>query len=90
MNDDSKPLFIKEIYFDDVSGKIIIHDSDNNDYECNLYGEKVTKFLPNVTGFVGIHERKELKHFDKPITFDKSNQIYHPQKSKNKIDYYID
>jgi len=81
INDNSKLLFLKEIFFDEVSGKIKILDSNNNEYECNLYGEKITKFLPNITGFIGFNERNELKHFDNPITFDKSNQIYHPQKS---------
>lgn len=81
INDNTKPVFFKEIYFDEVSGKIKILDSNDNEYECNLYGEKLTKFLPNLTGFIGFNERKELNNFDNPITFDKSNQIYHPQKS---------
>lgn len=81
INDNSKPVFLKEIYFDEISGKIKIHDSNNNDYECNLYGEKLTKFLPNLTGFIGFNERKDLKQFENPITLDKTDQIYHPQKS---------
>lgn len=77
----STTVFLKEIYFEEVSGKIKIHDSNNNDYECNMYGEKLTKYLPNLTGFIGFKERKELNQFENPVTFDKSNQIYHPQKS---------
>lgn len=81
MTEDSKGVFIKELYIDDNTGKILIHDSNNNDYECNLYGNKMTKFLPNLTGFIGSKERKNMNHFDKPIINDKSKDNYHPQKS---------
>ena len=80
IKDEPRPLFLKEIYIDEVTGKIKIHDSNNNDYECNLYGEKLIKFLPDLSGFIGFNERNNLKQFENPITFDKSNQIYHPQK----------
>jgi len=83
MTDKTKPVFLREIYFDERTGKIKIHDSENNDYECNLYGEKVCQFLPNVTGFAGFKERKEMKQFEGQLMVDKSKQNYHPQKSKN-------
>ncbi len=85
MKEELKPVFLKEIYFDEITGKIIIHDSNNNDYECNLYGEKITKFLPNVTGLLNFKERNEKKHYINIVSDDDSRKIYHPQKS---IKYY--
>ena len=80
-NNNSHPI-LKEIYFDDIHGKIKIHDSKGDDYECNLYGEKITKFLPQITGFIDFKLRNEMGHFDYPIIKDESSKIYHPQKSK--------
>jgi hypothetical protein len=81
MKQEKIPL-IKELYFDDFSGKIMIHDSNNNDYECNLYGEKISKFLPNITGCLDAVERNK-KNLNTSIEFkNESKEFYHPQSSK--------
>ena len=74
--------FIKELYFDDISGKVMIHDSNNNDYECNIYGEKLNKFLPNITGFISAEGRKELKINKSLDNKDETKDLYHPQGPK--------
>jgi hypothetical protein len=73
---------IKELYFDDFSGKIMIHDSYNNDYECNIYGEKLSKFLPNITGTLGAEERKKNKLNKSVDDKNKTKEYYHPQTTK--------
>lgn len=71
---------IKQIYFDEITGKLLILDSNENSYECDIYGDKKPQFLPNVSGFATFAERKkkglELNFKTKII-----ENIYKPQTS---------
>jgi hypothetical protein len=80
----NKQKVFKQIGFDDITGKIFLVDFDNNSYECNLYGEKIPKFLPNITGFSSYRERLESGNI-KNKTFNIDRKLYRPQSSK----YYI-
>jgi hypothetical protein len=45
-------MVFKQIYFDEDTGRLMLSDSDNNHYLCNIYGDKLTEFLPNVSGIM--------------------------------------
>ena len=53
-------MIIKEIYFDNDTGKLTLLTSDNNHFLCNLYGNPVIKFYPNITGIANGKQRKEF------------------------------
>jgi hypothetical protein len=48
---------IKQIYFDEDNGRLMLSDSDNNHYLCNIYGDKLTEFIHGVSGIVSQKER---------------------------------
>jgi hypothetical protein len=50
-------MVIKQIYFDENTGRLMLSDNDNNHYLCNLYGDKLTEFLPGVSGIASQRER---------------------------------
>jgi hypothetical protein len=57
----------KLIWFDEVSGDLILYDESNNPYKCNIYGDKLPTFLPYVSGCSSFKERKEKMVYN---TFD--------------------
>ena len=64
---------IKNLCYDDETGKLYLVDNKNRHYLCDLFGRKKTKFLPNVTGF--------------PNTRNSSlNYLYPTERSKTKIE----
>jgi hypothetical protein len=50
----------KQITVDEQTGKLILSDSNNNHYKCNIYGDKLTEFLPYISGTITRQERKQL------------------------------
>src|SRR5690348_9224895 len=50
-------MVIKQIYFDEDSGKLMLSDDDNNHYLCNIYGNKLTEFTPGKSGCLSREER---------------------------------
>lgn len=50
-------MVIKQIIYDELTGKLMLHDSDNNHYECNLYGDRKPSFIPNITGVADYQTR---------------------------------
>lgn len=68
----------KQIYFDENSGLLKIIDNQNNNYECNIYGDKKPQFLPDITGFANVDQRKKLgQPFDTNFKLD--NSLYRTQ-----------
>lgn len=65
-------MVIKQIYFDEDSGKLYLADDQNNNYLCNIYGDKLTEFVPGVSGVVSQSERGIKK------TYNISNRQYLP------------
>jgi hypothetical protein len=66
----------KQIYFNELSGKLSIIDSQNNFCECNVYGEKKPHFLNGVTGT----NKNERTHLSK--NYNLQGEFYNPQTSK--------
>ncbi len=50
----------KQIWFEENSGDLKLFRNDNINYKCNLYGDKLSEFLPNVSGVIGFKDRKEI------------------------------
>lgn len=50
----------KLIWFDEVSGDLFLYDELNNPFKCNIYGDKLPTFLPNISGASSFKERKEI------------------------------
>ena len=63
---------IKDICYNPDNGRLILSDSENNHYLCDLFGRKYPEFLPDITGFVNGKKRKKLA----PLSF--SSQITIP------------
>jgi hypothetical protein len=72
---------IKQIYFEEISGKLIILDTSENSYECDIYGDKKSQFLPNITGFSSYNKRKEMGQ-EMNLKNKFKSTIYRPQTSK--------
>lgn len=51
---------IKQICFDPDSGRLILSDSDNNHFLCDIYGEKTKSFIPYVSGCITGKRRNQL------------------------------
>jgi len=51
---------IKQIWFEENTGKTKLFRSDNISYNANLYGDKLSEFLPNVSGVIGFNNRKSI------------------------------
>ena len=51
---------IKNICYNQDNGRLILSDSENNHYLCDIYGNEKTKFLPNITGYASFHSRNNM------------------------------
>ena len=66
---------IKQICYNPDNGRLILSDSENNHYLCDLFGRKHPEFLPDITGTVNNKNRKNLEHlpFNSTITIPSYN-----------------
>ena len=67
----------KNLYKDDNTGKIIVTDCNNNKYESDIFGRKLKKFLPKITGVIpgSAREKIILKKNKNHSTFPSNNNI---------------
>ncbi len=72
---------IKNICYNQDNGRLILSDSENNHYLCDIYGNEKTKFLPNITGFANFHSRNNVKN---------NNFNYRTNNSEIKKNNFID
>ena len=72
---------IKNICYNPDNGRLILSDSENNHYLCDLFGRKHPEFLPDLSGFINGRQRKQLS----PLTF--SSTVSLPS-TENFIEYY--
>ncbi len=63
----------KEIYFDELTGDIMLCD-ENYNYLCDIYGEKKSSFKPYITGYCDYNERMHFYSQDPNLTIEK-NQL---------------
>jgi len=50
-------MVVKQIIFNEESGRLILSDDNNNHYLCDIYGKKKPCFLPDITGCLNNKER---------------------------------
>ena len=74
---------IKNICYNQDNGRLILSDSENNHYLCDIYGNEKTKFLPNITGYASFHSRNNI--ILKNNNFRTNNSEI---KKNNFIDYF--
>ena len=53
--------YIKNLCYDTDTGKITINDSENNIYKSDIFGRKIPKFLPHITGLKNRYNKNELE-----------------------------
>lgn len=53
-NEQNEHKYTKNICYDIDNGKLTINDSENNEYKSDIFGRKIPRFLPNISG---IHNR---------------------------------
>ena len=78
---DNKNLLYKKLYRDDDTGKLILTDSNNHKYETDIFGRKITLFLPHISGVKSGYERAQLKYNSTSPSYE--NGIIHLKKSMN-------
>jgi len=64
----------KEIYFDEITGDIMLCD-ENYNYLCDIYGEKKSSFKPYITGHCNYKERLGKYSNDTSYTIEKNQLI---------------
>ena len=77
-------MVVKQIIFNELNGRLVLSDDNNNHYLCDIYGNKIPNFLDNISGTCSYNERIEkLKNSDvdyveKPIdNFEKNKYKYY-------------
>jgi hypothetical protein len=79
-------MVIKQINFNQLTGKLILSDDMDNHYFCDIYGNQLKKFLPGITGSPNNStKRKDL--FDISEGRDNRSNIYAPANFKNKNNF---
>jgi hypothetical protein len=64
----------KQIFFDDITGEIMLVD-ENHNYLCDIYGDKVSSFKPNITGYCNYKQLIEHYSSDPNLTIEKNQLI---------------
>ena len=59
-DDSNRNPYIKNICYEMDSNKLMINDSENNHYLCDIFGRKRIKFLPNITGSINRYKYQNL------------------------------
>ena len=64
VEEENKNPIYKNICYEMDTNKLMINDSENNQYLCDVFGRKITKFLPNITGSINRYKCPSLFHGD--------------------------
>ena len=84
IEENKKPL-IKNICYDMDTNKLMINDSENRQYLCDIFGRKRIKFLPNITGTLNGYKRQNI-FADKNLSYFQSTNYLSPNNTeKNNI-----
>ena len=52
VDEENKNHVYKNLCYEMDTNKLMINDSENNQYLCDVFGRKKIKFLPNITGTI--------------------------------------
>ena len=85
----------KYLCYEMDTNKLMINDTNNNQYICDVFGRKKIKFLPNITGSLNrnirenILKEKDSSSLQSTNTFPNNNNIsFKTTINKKQIDYY--
>ena len=67
--------YVKNLCIDMDNGKITINDNKNNKFKSDIYGRKIPKFLPNITGYRNRYNSKYIQ--------TESNSLFRKNKISN-------
>ena len=73
----------KNLCYNMDTNKFMINDSENNHYQCDIFGRKKIKFLPFITGAMNRY-KYPIKLQDYNASFQK-NEYFSPSTKRNKI-----
>ena len=60
---------IKNICYEADTNKLMINDSENHHYLCDIFGRKKKKFLPYITGMLNRNKNQNLSQDKKSLTY---------------------
>ena len=88
VQEDNKKLVYKNISYEMDTNKLMVNDSNNNHYLCDIYGRKTIKFLPYISGRLNRYKQQNFLK-DKNLSLRQSSNISpkHITPTKN-INYY--
>ena len=66
--ENDKDNYIRNLFYDMDYGKMMITDSNNNQYRSDLFGRKKIKFLPNITGISNRYNKNDILFRKKKLT----------------------
>ena len=66
--ENNKQPLIKNICYETDSNKLMINDSENHHYLCDIFGRKKIKFLPYITGMINRNKIRNLSQ-EKNLTY---------------------
>ena len=66
--ENDKNNYIRNLFYDMDYGKMMITDSNNNQYRSDLFGRKKIKFLPNITGISNRYNKNDILFRKKKLT----------------------
>ena len=78
--EENEHKYTKNLCYDMDNGKLTINDSENNKYKSDIYGRKIPRFLPNISG---IHNR-----YINNYSIDNNNAFRKSKLSNIKISSY--
>ena len=87
-NNNSEEPIIRNFCYDNDSGNLMIHDSNNNHYKVDIFGRKKINFLPEISGSVNRYEKKNNQSPIKTNKYNTPNNIITKRNSKIDINYF--
>ena len=73
--EEKKSPLIKNICYEMDTNKLMINDSENNHYLCDIFGRKRIKFLPNITGTLNGYKRQNILQDKNSSYFQSTNYL---------------
>ena len=75
--EENKSPLIRNICYEMDTNKLMINDSENRHYLCDIFGRKRIRFLPNITGTLNGYKRQNIMQ-DKNLSFFQSTNYLSP------------
>lgn len=83
VDEENKNPVYKNICYEMDSNKLMINDSENNHYLCDIFGRKRIKFLPNITGSINRYKYQNLLQGNN-LSYFQSTSYFSPMNNSTK------